>query len=65
METFADRTKPLQTVYLVSTYKTAGSIRDEIKSLVDTNDKVLVIKIDASVWGTFNLPNTGTWLNSH
>jgi hypothetical protein len=65
MQNFSDRMKPLQTVYLVHTSESAGTIRDELKGLVDSNDKVLVVEVDTLSWGTFNLPNTAKWLKEH
>jgi len=65
LESFSDRVKPLQSVYLIRTAKTAVQVRDELIAKVDSNDKILVIRIDTSMWGTFNLPNTAKWLKTH
>lgn len=65
MATFTDSMKPLQTVYLVKTSRTATEIGNALSSIVDSNDKVLVIAISTSDWATYNLPNTTKWLNTH
>lgn len=65
LEKYADRMKPLQTVYLIHTSKTAEAVLDDLTAIVDNNDKVLVIGVSTKVWGTYNLPNTATWLNKH
>lgn len=65
MKKFTDRVKPLQTVYLVYTSKSASTIRDELKALVDGNDKILVVELNTSAWATSNLPTTATWLKEH
>lgn len=66
MKKFSDQVKPLQTVYLVYTNMQASEIRDNLKSLVDVNDKVIVVKLNTSNWATYNLPVTTTsWLHKH
>jgi len=64
MATFADSMKPLQTVYLVSTSKTAATIRTELKTHIDENDKILVVQHSGG-WATSNLPKTTVWLQNH
>lgn len=56
--------KPLRSVYLLKTSKTAGDILDRMEDLVDRNDKVLVMDITDSDWGTYNLPKTSSWLKA-
>ena len=65
MKGFSDHMKPLQTVYLVYTSKSAKQIRDDLRTLVDANDKIIVIQISTTTWATYNLPNTSKWLESH
>lgn len=65
IERYNDWIKPLQTFYLVHTSKSAGDIRDEIKSITDSNDKTIVIKVNTSSWATHKLPKTAEWLNKH
>ncbi len=65
LATFTDSMKPLQTVYLVQTTKSAKQIRDDLMGKVDGNDKVLVIQVSTTVWATYNLPKTSKWLENH
>lgn len=65
MATYGDSIKPLQTVYLVRSSKTAGQIRDDLQKLVDGNDLVLVVGITTNSWATLRLPKTTEWLHSH
>jgi enoyl reductase-like protein len=65
MEKYTDRMKPLQTVYLIQSARSAEDILNDLQKLVDSNDKVLVININTKVWATYNLPNTAKWLNNH
>lgn len=65
MSGYNDKNKPLETVYLVHTSKSAAQIRDDLKKITDSDDKVLVIKINTSIWASFNLAKTAQWLNQH
>ncbi|RIV77079.1 hypothetical protein D2V04_13295 [Pelagerythrobacter aerophilus] len=53
--------KGLESVWLLDTTKTAQTIRDELKALVDSNDKVFVTRLQGN-WGSFNY-YCGDWLN--
>lgn len=58
--------KPLQSVWLVKTTKTVAQVRDEIKTKVDSNDKVLVIDVTKTGWGSFNLSKDVTdWMKNN
>lgn len=65
LQGFPGWAKPLESVYLLHTSKSAIEVRNELKVKVDANDKLLVIRVDSSMWATFNLPNTANWLNTH
>ena len=65
MKSYGDHMKPLQTVYLLYTSKSATDIRNDLKALVDGNDKVLVVLLNTTAWATYNLPNSATWLQNH
>ncbi len=60
-----DYIKPLRSVYILWTSKPVEKVRDEIINLMDDNDKLFVVDITNSMWGTYNLPKTVEWLNSH
>lgn len=56
IKSFGNWAKPLQSVWLVkSSTKGCADIRDDIKKLIDSNDKVLVIKITGDNWASYNL----------
>ena len=58
--------KPLQSVWLIKTGKTVTDVRNEIKKLVDPNDKILVIDITQKSWGTFNVSKEVTdWMRDN
>lgn len=62
---FDDKTKPLYSVYFIHTDHTAKQIRDELKALVDENDKILVIKVSTSHWTSSNIGSAAEWLKNH
>lgn len=49
--------KPLYTVWLLRTGKIAEKVRDELKAIMDENDRLFVIDVtgDASAWSNFAL----------
>lgn len=55
----------LESLWLVRTRKSPAEIRDELKRLVDANDKVAVFDVTGVAWAT-NFSNSQTqWLKSH
>ncbi|MCR4279694.1 MAG: CRISPR-associated protein Cas2 [Candidatus Zambryskibacteria bacterium] len=55
--------KPLQSVWLIKTDKTVAQVRDEIKQIVDKNDKVLVVNVSKKGWATLNIAKKVTdWM---
>lgn len=57
--------RPLESVWLVKTTDSAETIRDEIYSLMDSNDKLFVIKVER-VAGWQNLSDeVTTWLHNN
>ena len=62
---YGTRAKPLESVWLVVTDKSAGEIRDALQEHVDGNDKILVVHL-AKGWGTRRIPKTTTdWMRKH
>jgi hypothetical protein len=55
----------VESTWVIKTYKTAATVRDEIAARVDNNDKVLVIQTTMnSAW--IGLPAAvGSWLREH
>lgn len=65
IKSFSHWAKPLQSVWFVKTTKTAGQIRDEIKTSLDSNDKVIVIKVTPG-WGTYAISKQVTdWMHKN
>jgi len=58
--------KPLYSQYLVATDKSTATVRDEMKNLNDSNDKVLVIDVTGDGWASNNLPSSVTdWMKTN
>ena len=53
--------KGLESVWVLDTLKSPGTIRDELKALIDKNDKVFVVRITRE-WASYNF-SCGDWLN--
>jgi hypothetical protein len=64
LESYTSWIKPLRSVYLLQTAKSVRAIRDDLKRLVDGNDKILAVDITYSGWATYNLPKASKWLRS-
>lgn len=45
MQKFIKARSPLESVWVVKTNKTINKVRDELKGIVDKNDKILVVNI--------------------
>lgn len=55
--------KPLESFWIVDTTKTCSSIRDEAKSYLDSNDKILVFSSPFKSWASSGLKKSTTdWL---
>lgn len=57
--------KPLQSLWLVRTEKSAATIRDELMRLVDSNDKIATFDVTGDAWAT-SFSNAHTdWMKDH
>lgn len=66
LEGYDSWAKPLYSVWIIKTAKTSGTVRDEIKAIVDSNDKVLVVNVSGDGWASYNLPTKVTeWMKSN
>jgi hypothetical protein len=60
-----DYVKPLYSQYLVATDKSTATVRDELKGINDSNDKILVIDVTGDGWASINLPSSVTdWMKA-
>lgn len=51
----------MQNVWFIESNQSSASIRDAVKLVLDSGDKLFVVRIGD--WASFNLGDTGTWLN--
>ena len=65
IKSFPDWARPLDSLWLVKTSRTAGTIRDELNRLVDANDEVAVFDVTGVTWAT-NFSDTSTeWMHQN
>lgn len=58
--------KPEYSLWLISTDKQTDTVRDELKAYLDTNDKLLVVRVTGAGWASYNLPSNITqWMKDH
>ena len=66
IKTYSFWAKPLQSVWFIKTDKTVSQVRDELKLRVDSSDKILVMDITDSNWGTYNVSkNVTEWMKNN
>jgi len=57
--------RPVKSVWIIKSEKTAGMIRDEIKLALDSNDKLIVVEMSGN-WGTYNVSKEVTdWMKNN
>lgn len=65
LRTYGTRSRPLASLWVIVTDKTAAEVRDGINQHIDADDKVLVVK-SAGVGAWRGLPTETTdWLKKH
>lgn len=58
--------KPLESFWIIKTYKSILEVRDEISRQVAVNDKIMVFDVTNKGWASFNLSKEITdWLNQN
>ncbi|WP_437804547.1 SinR family protein [Sorangium sp. So ce693] len=58
-------THPLDSVWIVDCDHTAAEIRDTLKYHIDSNDTLIVVRLQGA-WASWNMStNTVTWLKKH
>jgi hypothetical protein len=65
IKSFPKWARPLDSLWLVRTSKTAGTIRDEMGKLVDTNDEVAVFDVTGVSWATNFSDSTTEWMHQN
>jgi len=57
--------RPVKSVWIIKSDKDAGQIRDEIKLILDPNDKLIVVEMSGN-WGTYNISKEITdWMKNN
>lgn len=55
--------KPLESLYIIHSYKNAESVRDFLSNYVDNDDSVVVIITDLKDWAARNInPDASKWI---
>lgn len=55
----------LGSVWFVVTDLTAQQLRDKIATLIDSNDRVMVVRVDGRNWASTNMANGTEWMHEH
>lgn len=62
---YASWARPVKSVWIIKSEKDAEQIRDEIKTALDTNDKLIVVEMSGN-WGTYNVSKEVTdWMKDN
>lgn len=57
--------KVTESLWIISSNSNSASIRDNLKSVLDENDKLIVLELQGN-WATSNIPNkVNEWLKSN
>ena len=57
--------RALESVWLAKTDKTCKAVRDDLKKLIDSDDRLFVCRFDDN-WASVNMKNNaGNWLNGN
>jgi hypothetical protein len=57
--------RPLQSLWLIRTTKSAATVRDELMKLVDHNDRVATFDVTDDAWATNFSDAHTTWMYNH
>lgn len=58
--------KPLESVWIIKTSKTANEVRDELIQFSAPNIKLFVVDVTSSFWASFNISDKVTdWLKNN
>jgi len=55
----------LGSCWLIVTTKTAAQVRDDLRPLIDSNDRVMVVRVDGANWATQGFDGGGEWMKAH
>lgn len=58
--------KPLYSLFFVLTKKTASTVRNELKEITDSNDRILVVNVTGDSWATARISKDVTdWMENN
>lgn len=58
--------RPLESVWIIKTDKTAKDVKLALREVTDANDKIVVLKLDPGTWSTYNIADSTTkWMHKH
>lgn len=57
--------KPLESLWLMRTTKSAGQVRNDLKQLVDSNDKVLTFNVTGDAWASNFRDSHIDWMDNN
>ncbi len=58
--------KPLKSQWLIKTSKSVSAVRDELQSMTDQNDRILVMNVTGDNWATSRIPSDITkWMKDN
>lgn len=62
---YSSWSRPVKSVWIIKSDNNAGQIRDQIKTILDLNDKLIVIEVSKN-WGTYNISKEVTdWMKTN
>ena len=66
LKSYASWARPLKSSFFVETTLSADHVRDAIRKYIDTNDDVVVIRVDGQAWASFGLSKELTdWMHQN
>jgi len=66
LKSYSSCVKVLESVWLISTSHTAAEVRNQLKSRVDSDDKLVVVAVKRG-WATYNVDTSKVtaWMRNH
>jgi len=59
-------TKVLYSAWLIKTDESCSEIRDEIKTIIDDNDRLFIVDVTGADWASYNISdNVTSWMKEN
>lgn len=66
LKSYGTRAKPLYSLWFIRTTKSCADVRDDLKKITDSNDKILVMGMTKGGWATQNIDSKTTdWMKKY